>query len=193
MITLQKWLGKEVLTGQRAIRIVEPQIDLVFETWITDWQTVLQLVQMGTSLYHGSQERDCDSRAVQMYTLDIRSHIFAIQDQWRGNESRWHYLRDRFTAALNYRAKLIYKCPYSFSWNTKKCLGIFGKLYHYMRPIKGHHKDGHPLIVFPVWGRWEEGSRVNDPSASLASSYSCLNHVTILPWKGNCISKKDCI
>lgn len=123
----------------------------------------------GTSLYHSSQERDCDSRAVQMYTLDIRSHIFAIQDQWRGNESRWHYLRDRFTAALNYRAKLIYKCPYSFSWNTKKCLGIFGKLYHYMRPMKGHHKDGHPLFVFPVWGRWEEGSRVNDPSGSLAS------------------------
>lgn len=161
--------------------------------WLTD---CVALGSKGTSFYHSSQELDCGSRAVHMYILDIRFHIFAIQDQWRGNEYRWHYLRDIFTAALNSRAKLLYKCPYQLSWNTKKCIGIFGKLHHYMRPVKGHHRghDAHSLIVLHVWGRWEEGSRVHDPSGSHSSSYPYLNHVTILPWRGNyidCISKKD--
>lgn len=146
------------------------------------WADCVAVGPGGTSFRHSSQELDCGSRTVHVYTLDIRFLIFAIQDQWRGSESRWHYLRDRFTAAYKYRAKLLYKCPYQLSWNTKKCIGIFGKLYHYTRSRKGHHRgqDGHPLIVFPVWGRWEEGSRVNDPWGSLTSSYPYRNHLTIL-------------
>lgn len=73
------------------------------------WADCVAVGPGGTSFRHSSQELDCGSRTVHVYTLDIRFLIFAIQDQWRGSESRWHYLRDRFTAALNYRAKLLYK------------------------------------------------------------------------------------
>lgn len=107
IITLQSWVDKELLRGQGAIRVAETRWTLLLKhrsltsrlycSWSRGHILLLWHTETGLSLV-GRAYADC--RYYISYFCHPRRSV-----EWR--ESRWHYLRDRFTATLNYRAKLL--------------------------------------------------------------------------------------